>query len=293
MKKVELEQGTQAWLDFRRSGIGASEIAAIAGIEGAFQKRSEVMAEKLGAVRELTSFQKRIFADGHEWEALVRENLNSTGHNFVPVVVTRDEDERYFASLDGIDEGSKTILEVKSVTTRERFEDYAETIPAHYMAQIQWQFYVTGYDRAIIAFVHAGEVVTREVEANPAIQETLSIEAAKFFEELDEIKAGSMPAPVVALESQDMTRLAHLKTQERAMKVQLAMVEEEVKSLAERILKTNNANRVESDRVTIQYVDRQGSIDYSKVAELRGVDLAPYRKRGSRFVQVNLKGGEA
>ena len=57
MNIVKLEQGSQQWLDFRRNGVGASDVASIAGIEGAFQKRKDVMAEKLGRERKLTEYQ--------------------------------------------------------------------------------------------------------------------------------------------------------------------------------------------------------------------------------------------
>ena len=293
MKKVELEQGTQAWLDFRRNGVGASEIASIAGVPGAFQKRDQVMAEKLGQAKALTDFERRIFADGHEWEAVVRENLNAAGFNFKPAVVVARQHDRIFASLDGLDEERKIILEVKSVTTRAKFEQYSKEVPAHYMAQVQWQLFCSEYTTALIAFVHEGEVVTAEIKASPSMQVELYAAGVKFLHELDKVREGSMPSPIKALESQDMARLAYLKEQEREMKIQLEMVSEEVKQIAERILTEHGANKIESERVTIQYVERQGAIDYSKVAELRGVDLAPYRKRGSRFVQVNLKGGEA
>ena len=290
---INLEQGTNAWLAYRTNGVGGSDIASIAGMKGAFNKRSDVMAEKLGATKKITDFQKKIFADGHEWEALVRENLNSTGYNFKPAVVCRNTNERLFASLDGLDEQAQKILEVKSVVTRERFEDYCERIPDHYMAQVQWQLMVCEYDTAMVAFVHGGEVVIREVQANHMMQVDLFMVAVAFLKELDGIKAGTLPSPIQSVEGSEMDRLAYLKAQEKEMKVQLDMVSEEIKQLAERVLETNKANRIEGKSVTVQWVERQGSIDYAKVPELKGIDLAPYRKKGSRFVQVNLKGGEA
>ena len=261
IKKINLQQGTPEWLAFRRNGVGASEIASIAGVPGAFQKRAEVLAEKLGSERTLTDFQKKIFQDGHEWESLVRENLNASGHNFQPAVVCRHTNERIFASLDGLDEEAGEILEVKSVISRDRFEQYLEEIPAHYMAQVQWQMMVCEIPTAKIAFVHAGEVAIREVEKDGNLQVDLYLAAVKFLEELDGIKAGTLPMPFQFLEGQDMDRLAFLKAQEREMKVQLVMVEEEIKSLAERILDAQKANKIESKAVTVQWVERQGSID--------------------------------
>lgn len=298
MKQKTLVQGTPDWLAFRLNGVGGSEAAAIAEIPGAFQKRAEILQEKAtGAKRELSSFEKNLFQAGHQWEDLTRNAMNAGGtYNFVPMVVVRDENERLFASLDGIDLERETILEIKSVMNLQRFEQYIAETPAHYEAQVQWQMFVTGYDQAIIAFVHEGEVISKWVAPNIDLQHRLHAKALEFLQELDAIKAGSKPAPVQTLSTHEMSRLAYLKRVQADMKIQLDMMDEEIKAISEKIITEMNANRVESDEVTIQVVERRGSIDYTRIPEVKNLGesyLNSFRGKGSKSIQVKLKGTNA
>lgn len=293
MKTVKLEQGTPTWLKFRMGGVGGSEIASIAGVEGAFQKRSDVLAEKLGARREISDYQRRIFADGHQWEELVRSSLNEQGHAFLPVVAVHPDNERFFASLDGVDENTKTVLEVKSVVTREKFEAYLEKTPAHYVAQVQWELFVTGYQKAIIAFVHAGEVVTKEIFSDENLQNRLQAFAIEFLQELDAIKGGTQVAPVQSLTSDQVSRLVYLKKAQTEMKIQLDMIDVEIESIADSLIKKTNATKLESDEITIAVVERKGSVNYSKIPEVQRLGesyLNSFRGKGSSSIQVKLKG---
>lgn len=289
MKKIEIAQNTPEWLTFRDDKIGGSDIAAIIGAEGAFQNRQDVLFQKLGHKRALSEHQKKIFNEGHEWERVVRDALNQSGWNFVPEVVVADWEPRFMASLDGIDHKEKTILEIKSVMTTERFAKYCETTPQHYYAQVQWQLYCTGLERAMIAFVHDGNVFTKNIERDVEMQSFMENHAIKFLQELDAIKAGTMPAPILSVQTTDMERIAFLKRQEKEMQIQLDMVTEEIKSLAEKVLTEFNAIVVSSDGIQVEWVEREGSVDYKKIPELKDLDLKKFRRPGTKYIKVSLK----
>lgn len=289
MNKVKLEQGTPEWVAYRQNGIGGSDIASIIGAEGAFKKRGEVMQEKLGHAKELTEYQKAIFSEGHEWEAVVRSKLNEQGFNFVPAVATSPINERYFASFDGIDEGRRMVLEVKSVQSMERFKAYCENTPAHYMAQVQWQLFVSGYNTASLAFVCQGELMVKEITADTELQSRMVVEAVQFLADLDATRAGTLPGIVTQLESSDAERLIQLKLASVEVGKRLAELDDEVKALAEKILKDNNAVAVQSPNLSIQWVEREGSVDYKKIPELAKIDLNQYRKKGTKFLKITIK----
>lgn len=289
MKTINLEQGSSEWLEFRKSGIGASEIASVAGVKGAFQKRIDTLAEKLGARRELSDFERRIFADGHAWEIAVREAINAEGFNFQPAVVVSDYNDRFFASLDGLDASREMILEIKSVTTETKFNTYRHEIPAHYRAQVQWQLYCTKYQTVVLAFVHAGQVVRHEIKPDLVYQGILVQEAEKFLAELDAIKAGTMPSPVQAIRSPEIVRIEKLKNLEADMKIQLAMIQEEMKALAEKLLEAHQATKIEGDSIVVCWQERDGGMDYKRACEDAGLDLTGYKKKSLRFVTVKTK----
>lgn len=289
MKTIKLEQGSQEWLDFRKNGIGSSDIANIAEAKGAFKSRQEVLFDKLGHTKEITEHQRRIFNEGHEWEKVVRDNLNETaGYNLEPVVAVAEFNPRMFASLDGYDAEKKIILEVKSVMTKERFKEYCESIPEHYYAQVQWELFVTRLNKALLAFVHDGEIQVKVIEADQDTQIALEVLAIRFLKELSDIKDGTMPAPVQSLSSPDMERIAYLKMQEKEMQIQIDMVAEEIKQLSERVLNEHSAFKVVSDKVTLEWIEREGSVDYKKIPELQKIDLNQYRKKDTKYVRVTL-----
>ncbi|NCX93600.1 MAG: hypothetical protein EBX40_02865 [Gammaproteobacteria bacterium] len=289
MKTINLEQGSQAWLDFRQNGIGASEIASIAEITGAFSKRINTLTEKLGQKRMLSAFEQNIFAQGHAWEIAVRDAINAEGFTFAPAVVVSTENDRFFASLDGLDASKEIILEVKSVVNAPKFEQYKNEVPAHYMAQVQWQLMVTKYATAILAFVHDGEVVRHEIKPDPIYQDILAQAGIKFLAELDAIKAGTMPSPIQTIRSPEIARLEKLKRMEMDMKIQMAMITEEIKGLAERLLDEHKASKIEGDSITVTWQEREGATDYKRACEDAGLDVTGYKKKGTRFVVVKTK----
>ena len=289
MKEIQLQQGSSEWLEYRKNGIGASEVASIAGIEGAFKTRQQILEEKLGAVAPVSAHLQKLFAEGHEWERVVRENMNAAGWKFEPAVCVADWNDRLFASLDGLDRERQIILEVKSVSTEDRFFQYAEKVPAHYYVQCQWQMLITGLKGVHLVFVYDGNVKTTIITPDANDQKYLQNAADTFLKELDAIKAGDLPSPIKALASPDMTRLAFLKAQEKEMQIQIDMVTEEIKYLAEKVLKENDARKVESESVTVEWVEREGSVDYKKIPELEKIDLNQYRKKGTKYIKVSVK----
>ena len=294
MHEINLTQGTQEWIAFRRNGIGASDIASIARIQGAFQKRRDILNEKLAKSKELSDFQKRMFKDGHEWEAVVRDQFNiDQGSNFVPAVIVSHENPRFFASLDGIDRDLNLILEVKSVTTRERFLEYKESTPAHYLAQVQWQLMVTGCKGATLAFVHDGDVATKYVYPDRELQEKLKASALEFLTEADSIKEGTAPAPTQSVENEDISRIVTLKRLLAQKQAECDQIDAEIKSLSDKVITESGANRIESDFVTIQVVERQGAISYAKIPEIQKLSetyLNSFRGKPSRSIQIRMKG---
>ena len=292
MKKINLEQGTQNWLDYRRNGVGASDIANIAEVKGAFKSRRDTLLEKLGIEKPLTEFQKQMFAAGHEWEKVIRDSQYLRMYNFAPAVVEFDGNPAFFASLDGLDEQQEIILEVKSVTTRERFEQYKEETPAHYFAQVQWQMLCTGYKKVLLAYVYQGEVDFTLIQEDPGIQSELTFQATKFLTELNEIRSGNRPMPVQNLDSADMSRLEFLKHSREELKISIEMIEQEIDQIAKRVLEQSGADKVENDILSVSWQERKGSIAYAKIPEIQKLGesyLNSFRGKDSKFIVCKLK----
>ena len=294
MKKLELQQQSPEWHEFRQNGIGGSDIASIARIKGAFKTFDDCLKEKSGIkTSEPSAFLQELFKKGHEWEEVVRSSFNADlGYQFAPAVGVHDEFGNFFSSFDGIDEDKKTLLEVKFCSTDSKFSEYSKKAPKHYLAQVQWQLFVSGYEKAILAFVNGnGSVSAHHIFPNMNEQAVLIECAHDFSAQLEAYKlTAQAPVAITGVTSPEIETLISLKQTEKLMKEKLEAIGEEIDKVAKAILEAHKAVKVENDFVSVQIVDRQGSVDYAKIPELENVNLNLYRKTGTKFLQTKLKG---
>lgn len=123
---VNLEQGSQEWLDYRRNKFNASETPILFG--RGFSSVEQLANEKLGLRKNYLSFldskhnltereAKILLAvkKGQVTEESIRSLINKKySMNFVPVVLMDDTDNRFSASLDGYDKKYNAVLEIKT-----------------------------------------------------------------------------------------------------------------------------------------------------------------------------------
>lgn len=294
MKIINLIQQSKEWHDFRANGVGASDIASICEIEGAFKKRREVLLEKLGFQKEISDYQAHLFAEGNAWEIEVRDKINQDGQfDFQPRVIARTDQPRFFASLDGYDEKTGVILEIKYVKNKETLDRYVKQVPPHYMTQVQWQMYVSGTSNtALIAFVHDGHVEAVKVTSNPSEVERYVLAAREFLATLDDIKTGKLPSPVQNINVDETHDLVTLLTQEEILSDKLDEVKARIKEYSTNLLKKYQATQLENDRVTITLIDKIGSVNYKNVPVIKALDenyLNQFRGKGTKYPVTKLK----
>jgi putative phage-type endonuclease len=145
---------TTEWLEWRRKGIGASDVAGIVNLSP-WASPWSVWADKLGltppiessdAMRfgqlaeqvigpwftertglELRAVQERRELDGHEWARCTLDAIATSGH-------------------------LNALVEMK--TTSASAAEWDEQIPAQYRLQMAWQSIVTGIDTGYFAVIH-------------------------------------------------------------------------------------------------------------------------------------------
>lgn len=140
---VHLDQGSPSWLRWRRSGIGASDAAAIMGVSP-WSSVTDVISEKGG------------FADGRDTPAMARGRaLESTaraacadhlGTSLTPICVESVECPWLRASLDGLSDDRRTVVEIKCPGARDHASALKGLVPTHYKPQLQHILAVTGLD---------------------------------------------------------------------------------------------------------------------------------------------------
>ncbi len=144
MAIIQLEQGSQAWLDYRRSHITATDISIIMG-SNPFKTQAELFREKLGInpPQESNAAMER----GSRLEPEARTKACEVlGFDFEPVVMVSDAYPWAMASLDGLCslELCDIILEIKCPKEATHLQAIQKCCPSYYYDQMQWQMIVSG-----------------------------------------------------------------------------------------------------------------------------------------------------
>ena len=148
MKIINLEQGSQEWLEYRLLRITGTDMSAIMGMNP-WKTALDVYSEKMGlaAPIQINAAMQR----GMDEEDNARELYNNThGVNFIPQVIQSEKYPWAMASLDGVEENK--FLEIKTPQEK-NYEKLCKAIPAYYFVQMQMAFLSSDgfFDEAVFA----------------------------------------------------------------------------------------------------------------------------------------------
>ena len=198
MQAIEVAQPkTDEWYAARKTGIGASEIAAAAGLSR-YSTPFEVYCRKRG---ELPEFEGNAATRlGNKLEPIVvSEFVESTGINVrrYPVPMLRHPKFAFVLATPDAELESDEVLEVKTTNWRVAKVDYGDEdsdfIPQEYLCQAQIQMAVTGYLVCRFAVLVDGrELKTYQVERNDSLIDGLIGAASDLWKRIEN---GDPPEP--------------------------------------------------------------------------------------------------
>lgn len=176
------------WHHARRDGIGASEIAAVAGLSP-WATPLEIYLRKIGEAPEIED--NRAMRVGRRLESVVLyEFCEETGEQIsfegYPCPLIRHPDYPYMLATPDAETMSGRLVEAKTAGSRS-FAKWGTAkdpeIPREYQIQIQWQLHVAGRDQGYIACLIGGEDLRiHPVERNDRLISGLCDAAADFWE---------------------------------------------------------------------------------------------------------------
>jgi predicted phage-related endonuclease len=133
----------QAWLEARRTGVTATEVAQAAtpaGFRDALEQRRNPQPIEVNAYMEF----------GLLWEDWVIDKI-AREYDIKPNdYLIAGEYSKHLATPDGLSTDHRVIAEVK---TTGKDWGVAEKLPIRYARQIQWQLHVTGAEFCVIAWL--------------------------------------------------------------------------------------------------------------------------------------------
>ena len=271
MKRIDLEQGSQEWLDWRRGKRMASETAAVMGISP-YQSASQIRAAKQGRDK---TFVTAAMQRGHDEEPRARAVYEeASGLLYQPGVF---EDGDYGASVDGITMEGDQLLEIKTPAKGKESDRWAEVdggeISDYDYCQVQHQMMVTGAADCVFMVWdgedHVSVVVPRDEAYFERIREAWDAFWPTIEERDDDIWA----------EAAEKYRIAKAEA-DRACKV--------LEAAKGRLIELTAGNYSGGCGVSVTKVERKGSVDWKAVQKnhLPDVDVEHYRKAGSEFFTV-------
>lgn len=191
------------WLDARRLGIGASDVAAIVGLSP-WASAYSVWADKT------QNLEDEEPAEWMRWGNLLEDAVLKEfefQHGLVvadrQLLVHHPDLPWAMATVDGLAyEGpadpdrddyyrKQYTLGVVEAKTDSSFGGWVE-VPDHYRIQVQWQLFVTGLEHAWIAVLHGGRnFKVYEDTPDPRVQSALAIKVEKFY--VEHVQSGRAP----------------------------------------------------------------------------------------------------
>lgn len=205
IKQVDLQQGTQAWLEHRTRHYNASDAAAALGLSR-YKTRQQLMREMAtGIVPEIDDATQRRFDKGHEFEAIARPWAEEIiGAELYPVVLAGDVDGMPLsASLDGLTMLEDVAFEHKSGNGSLLASLEAGVIPDEYKPQMEQCLLLSGATKCLFMASSGDRDAMRFAwyESDPVVRKNLLAGWAMFDADLAEYRH-TEPAPVAIAEPQ-------------------------------------------------------------------------------------------
>lgn len=177
MKIIELEQGAQDWLLFRRTHVTATDMGVI-NKTNPYTTVHQLLGRKLGVIAPQADNERMAEGRALESEARNLYNLESNS-NYKPLIIESDELPWVMASLDGYYDGN--VIEIKCGVRS--YEDMLiGTIAPYYYDQMQTQMYCAGISKMTYICYRPGEkLLTQEVTFDKKYFKKILKKAEAFY----------------------------------------------------------------------------------------------------------------
>jgi len=302
MKIINLEQGTQEWLQWRKTGVTASEIAAILGLSP-YKTVWQVWAEKTGLVEPEDLSANPHVKNGVRLEDVARQFFEQQHDDvLLPVCVESEEHPFLKASLDGLAMDNIPVeLKVPSEPTWNQILANGRGSNAFklYYPQVQHQLAVTGAEKAWLVFYRDDELQEFVIQRDEAMIGEIIQKADTFWESVIDGKEPAKDPERDFFHPKDgqiqewetaatgwLECSTELKSLEKRVK-ELKSIQDQHLSVMKSLM--GNFMHAEAAGLKVTRFGVRGTVDYEKLLLDKGISLEevePYRKPGSERCKV-------
>ena len=267
----DLEQGTKEWLSLRTTKITSTDSSVIMGASH-WKTKIQLYHEKLSD--NVVNFVSERMKRGTDLEPIARELFTiQNGIEMFPRVVVKDW---AMASLDGMSECGKYIVEIKCPGEKDHSMALEGRIPEHYYPQLQHQLYVTSLQSIFYYSFDGTDGVTIVVKRNDEYIEKMIEEENKFYQCIVN-KTPPEPAENDYIERDDEL-WNQCALQWKYITDQIKSLEKDEDHLRKQLIFLSADSNTRGKGISLCKIKRKGHIAYDKIPELKGIDLDKYRK---------------
>jgi len=188
---VKAPQRSARWLELRKQGIGASDVAAVLGVSP-YKSRLELYLQKRGELDEKpvgVAAQRGVILEDAVAKMYEAERPGTKLRSWHGIIRRKDAPWKY-ASLDRTIVGTERIVEIKT-SSSPRWQLYP--VPPEVEAQARWQMIVSGFRYVDIAALLGGLVLRIEtIEWDNEKHERIEAEVEQFWRDVQD---GIQPDP--------------------------------------------------------------------------------------------------
>ncbi len=285
MKVTPLQQDSQAWLEWRNTGLGASDAATILGMSP-YQTAFGLWEIKTGRKQPPDLSSNPNVRRGNRLEPLARKIAEKfIGEQLEPLCAAEEVDNFILTSFDGITKNRKIVAELKCPhpSTFADVLNEGEDSKAYklYWVQCQQQLLVSKAEKAILIFFIKGEdgnkdrIIPFEVLPDKTFQQnTLIPKLRKFWECINtdtppERDPKRDPCEVDGKSWHELAIDYHpLKTEIKQLKVQLKKLEAQVKPYEQKFIELMGSNyKADESGIKVSLVERKQGVDYESIVD--------------------------
>lgn len=280
--KVELQQGSDEWLAFRKNHLGSSDAAALMGVSP-WLSPYKLWLEKQGLY---TVPMNPAMQHGVNMEETAREAASKVlGVELRPAVFVSVEHPFMMASLDAWNEEAKVLVEIKCPLSENVFARFRDTeeIPCHYIMQLDHMLLVMGLQSCFFAMYYDGNLKMTQHKLSPSWESLLNAEL-RFWASLKALEAPESDELALELVSGQEALESRLVAAKRALKE----AEQAFEAAKKEAVELAGGRCIQFGAVKVVLRTRKGNIEYKAIPELRNVDLEKYRKKSTEWWEVSI-----
>lgn len=282
--RLPIEQGTPEWLKLRTQKVTATDAGVITG-DNEYQTPYKLWAEKMSLSPPVHETER--MREGKRLEPFaLAEFTKQTGIHASPAVVVCDARPWQMASLDGLSDDNKVMVEIKCGP---KTCDLARQgiIEPMYRAQLQHQMCVMSLQMVYFFTFDGLSSKIIEVERDDSFIADMITKEHEFYKCIDNYE------PPALTERDYVTRndasWCHMAQNWVNAQRELKYWEEKAEDYRSSLIKLADSSNTRGAGVKVAKSIRKGNIEYKAVPEIQGINLEPYRKKPSEYWRIGIE----